>query len=399
MAKYAEKWKITTDNIRSRCGFCNLTFESWTCRGDHIAEHYRNDGSTMSDWKGDWGFEPAYELLKLELEYFVRNFFEANETLPSDNDLVYEGCSIIFGSQFFSPDLTITASSWVRDLFMSSTEMAAKARLRPMNQLTKLRMSQLKIKGKADIFEDCEPESQLCRHLREHMSLGLALSDVDLQQEACAILYRIESSSTNPSRRFAGFLVRLIWGSTEWIVRLRQRAEQAIGDSYLDFGPNRITLEALADDQLNGFYGGLAELGQLNGESEKLLAYIGDGERTNSEVGIASSLTPSIYSKPAGPEILGDRFVGDISTASQDLYSRLQTSKTLFAGSGSSLRWSERPRGTGMPFFLNDPNRYARLARELLRFVASTMSPNNPNKHVPTDEEIRYQARWILYDE
>ncbi|KZL68545.1 c2h2 type zinc finger domain-containing protein [Colletotrichum incanum] len=436
MTKCAERWKITTDSVHSRCGFCNLTFESWTCRGDHIAEHYRNDGKTMSDWKGDWGFEPsvlskldnavppyliqweqsapvpfcagtgpadttpsAYELLKLELEYFVRNFFEANETLPSDDDLVYEGCSIIFGSQFFSPDLEITASSWLRDLFMSSTEIAAKARLRPMNQLAKLRMSQLKIKGKADIFEDCELESQLCRYLGEQMSLGLAFPDADLQQEACATLYRIESSSTNPSRRFAGFLVRLIWGSTDWIVPLRQRAEQFIGDSCFGFGLNQTTLEALANDQLNEFYGGLAELGQLNVESDKLLAYTGGGEKTNIEVRMASSLPPATYSKPAGPETPNGYFVDDISTAPQDFYSRLQTSKTLFAGSGFSLRWSEQPRGKGMPFFLNDPNRYARLARELSRFVASTMSPNNPNKHVPTDEEIRYQARWMLYDD
>ncbi|KAJ0289552.1 hypothetical protein CBS470a_004364, partial [Colletotrichum nupharicola] len=35
----------------------------------------------------------------------------------------------------------------------------------------------------------------------------------------------------------------------------------------------------------------------------------------------------------------------------------------------------------------------------LSRFVASTMSPNNPNSHIPTDEEIRHQARWVLYDD
>ncbi|KAJ0300803.1 hypothetical protein Brms1b_012685 [Colletotrichum noveboracense] len=27
------------------------------------------------------------------------------------------------------------------------------------------------------------------------------------------------------------------------------------------------------------------------------------------------------------------------------------------------------------------------------------MSPNNPNSHIPTDEEIRHQARWVLYDD
>ncbi|KAK2036611.1 hypothetical protein LZ31DRAFT_636497 [Colletotrichum somersetense] len=434
MTKWAEGWKITTDNIRSRCGFCNLTFESWSGRGHHIADHYRNDGSTMSDWKGNWGFDPsvlaklenavppyvvqweqcapvpfcagtgpadtspsAYELLKLELEYFIRNFFEENEAKPSDDDLVYEGCSIIFGSQLLSPDLTNTASSWLRDLFMSFTEIAEKARLRPMYQLAKLRMSQLQIKGKADIFEDCELESRLCRHIGEHVSLGLTPSDVDVKQEACSTLYRVESSSTNPSRRFAGFLARLIWESTDWITPLRQRAAHSFVTSYPDFGPDQAAMAALNGDELDGFYGELAALGQLTGKSERLVALVSDNERPTGEVEMAGILAPATYPKPAGPDTPGSHFFNKTPTTPQDLYLRLETSKTIFVGSGSSLRWSERPRGKGMPFFLNDPNRYARLARELSRFVASTMSPNNPNNHVPTDEEIQYQARWILY--
>jgi hypothetical protein len=51
------------------------------------------------------------------------------------------------------------------------------------------------------------------------------------------------------------------------------------------------------------------------------------------------------------------------------------------------------------PFFFNDANCYRRLARELGRYAAATMSPNNPNYHVPTDQELQHQARWILYDE
>jgi hypothetical protein len=51
------------------------------------------------------------------------------------------------------------------------------------------------------------------------------------------------------------------------------------------------------------------------------------------------------------------------------------------------------------PYFLNDANCYRRLAKELKRWVAGTMSVNNPNRHVPSDEELQHQARWILYDE
>lgn len=48
---------------------------------------------------------------------------------------------------------------------------------------------------------------------------------------------------------------------------------------------------------------------------------------------------------------------------------------------------------------LNDNNCYRRLARELSRFVATTMSPRNPSSHVPTDAELQYQARWIMFSE
>lgn len=50
-------------------------------------------------------------------------------------------------------------------------------------------------------------------------------------------------------------------------------------------------------------------------------------------------------------------------------------------------------------YFFSDANCYRRLMYELSRFVASCLSPNNPNAHIPTDEEIQRQARWILYDD
>lgn len=53
-----KSWKIAISEIRSRCGFCGITMNSWPTRVDHLAEHFKN-GSTMADWKGDWGFEAS----------------------------------------------------------------------------------------------------------------------------------------------------------------------------------------------------------------------------------------------------------------------------------------------------------------------------------------------------
>jgi hypothetical protein len=51
------------------------------------------------------------------------------------------------------------------------------------------------------------------------------------------------------------------------------------------------------------------------------------------------------------------------------------------------------------PAFQDDGNCYRRLTRELSRYVSSVLSPRNPAKHVPSDEELQNQARWIMFGE
>ncbi|GME66306.1 Homeobox and c2h2 transcription factor [Neofusicoccum parvum] len=57
-----ESWKSETQYIKSRCGFCRMTFETWQDRVDHLAKEFRN-GSQMKDWKGCRGFDPQVALL------------------------------------------------------------------------------------------------------------------------------------------------------------------------------------------------------------------------------------------------------------------------------------------------------------------------------------------------
>lgn len=52
-----EAWKDTEGEFHSRCGFCDNLLTSWDERVDHLADHFR-DGAQISDWHGDWGFEP-----------------------------------------------------------------------------------------------------------------------------------------------------------------------------------------------------------------------------------------------------------------------------------------------------------------------------------------------------
>jgi hypothetical protein len=55
-------WQTEVKDIKSRCGFCNATFSTWAARADHLAAHFKCHAK-MSDWVGDWGFEPQIAAL------------------------------------------------------------------------------------------------------------------------------------------------------------------------------------------------------------------------------------------------------------------------------------------------------------------------------------------------
>ncbi|EFE44279.1 homeobox and C2H2 transcription factor, putative [Trichophyton verrucosum HKI 0517] len=60
LAPWMDAWKSTTTKIKSRCGFCSATFNTWKERVDHLAAHFKA-GTEISQWRGDWGFESHIE--------------------------------------------------------------------------------------------------------------------------------------------------------------------------------------------------------------------------------------------------------------------------------------------------------------------------------------------------
>ncbi|KAF5539203.1 monocarboxylate transporter 4 [Fusarium napiforme] len=380
-----DDWKVVTQEVKSRCGFCGINLTTWASRVDHLADHFKA-GSTMEHWKGDWGFEgkvieridnamppylihyernsplpfaatrgpadtptSAYELIKLELEYYMRNRHQF--IMPPDPELHFEACSVILGAEISSPNQASLSPSWLWDLFMSATEIANQAKLRPTKQLAEGRLSQLKINGKGNIFENCELESALQQYMTAHTSMGHFPTDSELQQEACNVLNRTETASSHPSRRFLDFLMRLVWSSTVWLEPFRQRAE---------------TLVALANESVSDSYflwGQTDTAVPLDASMELDMLQPWVENRSLSPEGVPEIPAISMHSTPESRALVRDKV-------------RTQT-----------------------PFFINDNNSYRRLKRELSRFVMTTMSPNNPNRHIPSDDELKYQARWILYDE
>ncbi|WKT48433.1 Homeobox domain [Fusarium oxysporum f. sp. vasinfectum] len=380
-----DDWKVMTQEVKSRCGFCGINLTTWASRVDHLADHFKA-GSTMEHWKGDWGFEgkvieridnamppylihyernsplpfaatrgpadtptSAYELIKLELEYYMRNRHQY--IMPPDPELHFEACSVILGAEISSPNQASLSPSWLWDIFMSAAEIANQAKLRPTKQLAEGRLSQLKINGKGNIFENCELEAALQQYMTAHTSMGHFPTDSELQQEACNVLNRTETSSSHPSRRFLDFLMRLVWSSTVWLEPFRQRAE---------------TLVALANESVNDSYflwGQTDTAVPLDASMELDMLQPWVENRSLSPEGVPEIPAISMHSTPESRALIRDKV------------------------------------RTATPFFINDNNSYRRLKRELSRFVMTTMSPNNPNRHIPSDDELKYQARWILYDE
>ncbi|KAH6655838.1 hypothetical protein BKA67DRAFT_592008 [Truncatella angustata] len=375
-----EQWKYENDVIRSRCGFCGLTMTSWTDRIDHLADHFK-EGKTMADWQGDWGFETnvldmveksmppylihyernspwpftttqgpvesptsAYDLIGLELEYFSTNYMNTSDRPPTDEELLYESCCIVFGAEMLSHDseTTTPGSSWLRDLLMSSDIITKQARIRPMRIAARSRITQLKIYGKRTVFEGCILEAQLFDFVETSRSVVTNVENETLQDEAWNIVSRMEALKPKPSRLFPEFLFRIIHRSSHWLNLFRQR----------------MNLAPVKD-------------GCLNMASAPVIA-------SNS------------------PHNVNDRCISDTEPflTSYDQLSHILAEPTLPVATGTG------PVAISVtPGFFNDSNCYRYLARELTRFVTHTTSPRNPNCHVPTDEELQYQARWIMYDD
>jgi hypothetical protein len=366
---------------------------SWVDRTDHLAEHFK-EGQTMASWKGDWGFDShiidmvensmppctvlllkcpllcffergtdgnlaidliqyernspwpfttqqgpvetpinAFELIKLELDYWVNNI-HTTETLLTNEELQYETCCIILGSEMLSKQSEEPGQSWLRELLMSSEEIVKQARIRPMKTSVKARITQLKIHGKSNIFENCSAEDQLRNFVGLSLSSGLMVGYAELQFEASNIIASLEASTTKPSPMFVRFLNDLIFASNHWLVPFRARSHlQPEGGDGNILGPPKV---------LQGIAAHTFEKNRIQAASP--------------------------------PELTNDHAI--------------QTTK------GHNLA-----PGKLTPYLQDDSNCYRRLTRELSRFVASAVSLHNPSRHVPSDEELQYQARWIMFEE
>ncbi|KAH7031399.1 uncharacterized protein B0I36DRAFT_363090 [Microdochium trichocladiopsis] len=450
LASPMEKWRVSSPEIRSRCGFCGIVLESWSARTDHLAEHFKT-GYTMADWKGDWGFDAefldlvenavppylideerkspfpfmasragpespsnAYELIKTEMQYWMAHFAEEQGRPATDAEKRQEASRIVIAAEVAARCPMDQTGSWLRDLIMKSGETTDSPVFLPARTQNENRMASLRINGKADVFDGCELEKQLHDFVRARILLGLTAMDSELQAEACRIIGSIEEKSGHPSDDFANFLIGLIHSSQNWLCDFRRRAHLARIEDLVDCN-QRSKDPSTIDSTVHNYTRLDRELGEYlqtqrvigiepdNADLQRqarIIIYDVDDEwnqtAADDECWLAGfrqrhppnsmSATASPSSGSLGSQGTSKNSTNDTSVAFQDITCLGQP-----PSSRSAL-------GAG-PYFLNDANCYRRLMRGLKRFVTTTMSENNPNRHTPSDEELQHQARWIVYDD
>lgn len=452
-----DRWRVTTPSIRSRCGFCGDVLDNWSTRVDHLAEHFKS-GQTMAQWKGDWGFDApvlemvensippylihdernsplpfkacespsatpnnAYALIKYELRYWAANFAVDHQRQPTDEELQEEACSIIYGCELRVNNLDQQPESWLRDLIVSNLSIATAAMFRPTSHMEG-RMSHLRINSKKSIFESCDLERDLHDFVKARQLLGLTALDNELQEEACKIIGRMEEKSGLPCEGIANWLLRLIFSDTQWLAEFRKRAHLPRTEDIVDVfqrskDPKTIDSTIHNYSRLDNELGEYLQLQRAIGieptnanlqRQARIIIYENDDDWNQTAADDAewlssfrdrhparvSGIAPSTSSNsPAGYTAGSQQAQAGGLTASP--VTPVSTANILTATPIGRLHQDFMPG----PYFLNDANCYRRLAKDLKRFAAATMSANNPSRHVPTDEELQHQARWIVYDD
>jgi Tc5 transposase DNA-binding domain len=345
--------------------------------------------------------------------------------LPIDEELQLEASRIILGSEVLSKQGISSTPSWLRDLLLSSDQLTMQAKMAPIRSSSDSQHAKLKINGKDNIFEDDPLELELHEYVKARRLLGLTAMDSELQVEACNIIGRMEESSSHPSEEFANFLLRLIYSSTKWLASFRQRAvlprsEDMEDEAKRSRDPNTVdsTIHNYSrlESELAEYVRTQRSMGIEPSDTDlqrqaRMIIYEFDDEWNQTAADnvawlnafkqrhVSSEVSAATLANSA-PLTIASVTHAPPSVSGQDdaFLTCYGTRGTGHLNAPNENSMSESTIRVGARFF-NDGNCYRRLARELGRYVGSAMSPLNPNFHIPSDEELQHQARWILYDE
>lgn len=361
--------------------------------------------------------------------FYIDDWREKEGKGPSDDELQRAACALIYSSEEVAEATVGPTASWLRDLIFSSETLAEEAKWIRVAALES--PQRYKIKGKGNIFELDPMEMELQEYVKARRLLGLTATDSELQAEACNIIRRADEASRGQSDEVTQFLIRLVNRSTGWLAGFRRRAQLPGSEDVADEGgPSKDP--ATIDSTVHNISRLEHELAEHVREQQSLgieptdedlqrrarviiygfddawnqtaaddPAWLSAFKQRHVLPGSKDGVVSADASAPTAPTSLEMEAWRELQQSISAPNTQSPANASLpfnFAAGGSDARSISPSRTTGR-YYLSDTNCYQRLARELKKWVAATMSPNNPNCHIPTDEELQQQARWIVYEE
>ncbi|EQB49265.1 hypothetical protein CGLO_11416 [Colletotrichum gloeosporioides Cg-14] len=206
--------------------------------------------------------------------------------------------------------------------------------------------------------------------------------DNDLQAEACRIVTRMEEGLTVGSPDFvANWLTKLITTSTAWLYGFKKRTRLLSNtEQKLPGGadPSKLT---------DAFLGPL-------GLSIAHASRASFPMNENGTLGLQTDThDEGLFSRPKSRS---DAFIFEMDDIQ---YPHMLEKGNLEKGTASELQLADVSSRQYQKLPETAHEAAGSLPMELKRWAASTMSSNNPTHHVPSDEEIRHQARFLLFDD
>ncbi|RXG43826.1 hypothetical protein VDGE_02889 [Verticillium dahliae] len=397
-----------------------LPDETWRDREHHLADHFKL-GHTMANWSGDWGFEKhilatvesymppyvidydrkspfpfmasgrapssprsAYELISLELAFFLHRHFDQRKDLPSNHDLRLQACRVIFASEALTASLGcqgLEATSWLRDLITFDDEVAKQARFGPLLSQAESRLAILRINGKSTLFESCPLEEQLTDFVqRSWRTQALVPEDSDLQAEAYRIIAMAEEQMETKTPDFVtNWFAKMVTTSTDWIGSFKHRNKVPMATLHTSQPlPSATSQSAPMDVNWAPVQG---QTDPTTGIRPLMINLDGAEPNLGTQNHDESLQIPNIGA-----------MVSNYPMASNASHSDVQDMNCPT----SDMQHSILDFGF---YVLNDANYHRWFDVELKRWATATMSPENPAGHIPSDGEIQHQARLLLYED
>ncbi|TVY73728.1 Aspyridones efflux protein apdF [Fusarium oxysporum f. sp. cubense] len=353
-----EEWKSKHEDVMSRCGFCDIAMTTWSERVNHLAEHFK-EGRTMADWKGNWGFDAAtLDMVENHMPPYLIDY-ERNSPLPF------------------------------------STQQGA-----PYSSTSAFELLQLEL----DYF------------YANYTDINHSIpSDETLHFEACCIIFGAEMNYQHPSTA-TSWLRDLIMGTQDIVNKARMTPMKSAARSRFSELKIHSKKDIFEDCKLETSLRQCVDMLQLlnleigdvelQKEACSIINHMPDASPMFSQllIGLVYGSTSWLASFRERVGLPPSEVVS--SNTQEGLVPPLLSSGGLPAIPSNDHEHWRPPSGSNSPpislgqkiVSLNDGNMYRGLTRDLTRYVARTISPLNPTSHIPTDEELQYQARWIMYD-